>query len=208
MRLEILVEEASAEPVVRRLLSLIDSSLVYDVRVFQGKPDLLKQLPSRMAGYRDWARAEDVRILVLCDEDREDCRDLKNQMEEAAITAGLSTKSSSGSLNFRVVNRIAVEELEAWLLGDHEALCAAFPRVPTSYHRRARYRQPDEIRGGTAEALEKLLKDHGYHSSGLRKVEAASAISRFMVIDQNKSPSFRCLVAGITSLVNASPTQP
>jgi len=43
------------------------------------------------------------------------------------ITYHLS--ATSGSSNFQVLNRLAVEELESWFLGDVEALHAAYPHV-------------------------------------------------------------------------------
>lgn len=50
---------------------------------------------------------------------------------------------------FQVLNRLAIEELEAWFFGDVAALHSAYPRVPSTLGRRSRYRDPDAIRGGT-----------------------------------------------------------
>ena len=64
------------------------------------------------------------------------------------------TKSSAAqNEDFQVVNRLAIEELEAWFFGDVEALHAAYCRVSINLQDQARYRDPDAIRGGTYEAL-------------------------------------------------------
>ena len=55
-------------------------------------------------------------------------------------------------LSFQLVNRLAVEELEAWFFGDVDAMATAYPRVPRTLAQRAPYRDPDRIKGGTWEA--------------------------------------------------------
>ena len=55
--LEILVEELSAEYAFAALLPAIVPDTPYEVRVFQGKPDLLKKLPSRLQGYASYPAA-------------------------------------------------------------------------------------------------------------------------------------------------------
>jgi len=53
--IEFLVEEPSAEAALRGLVpQIIGDALSYGIRVFQGKPDLLSQLPDRLKGYRRW----------------------------------------------------------------------------------------------------------------------------------------------------------
>jgi hypothetical protein len=88
----------------------------------------LANLEKRLKGYAAWIPA-DWRIVVLVDEDREDCRRLKSKLEAAAAAAGLLTKTKARKTPFVVLNRIAVEELEAWFLGDVEALRTAYPGV-------------------------------------------------------------------------------
>jgi len=50
---------------------------------------------------------------------------------------------------FQVINRIAIEELEAWFFGDWPAMCAAYPKLDASVPKRAGLRDPDAIKGGT-----------------------------------------------------------
>ncbi len=101
-----------------------------------------------------------------------------------------------------VVNRIAVEELEAWFFGDIPALCGAYPRIPASLGGQAKYRDPDAIRGGTWEALERVLQARGYHPGGLAKTVAATEIAQHMDVDANRSRSFQAFRDGVRRLVS------
>ena len=89
-----------------------------------------------------------------------------------------------------MVDRIVVEELEAWYFGDWEAVRSAFPRVSSTVPNRRRYRHPDAVRGGTWEAFERVLQRHGYFRAGLREIEAARHIAPKIDPERNSSPSF------------------
>jgi integrase len=168
VHLEILVEELSAEAALRILLpKIMRDGTTHALRPFQGKPDLIRQLPARLRAYARWAQSTELGVVVLIDEDRQDCKRLKADLEDAASAAGVPTKSSvQPGTPFVVLNRLVVEELEAWFLGDCDAIRAAYPRVPDSIEHRAAYRRPDEIRGGTWEALERILRAAGYYKGG------------------------------------------
>ena len=132
-------------------------------------------------------------ILVVVDRDRDDCLMLKAQLEFEARAAGLATRSSSRSGPFAAINRIAVEELEAWYFGDWAAVVTAYPRVSTSTPSRAAYRVPDAIAGGTWEAFERIMKQAGYFQTGLPKIEVAQQIAPHMNPVRNTSRSFQVL---------------
>ena len=102
----------------------------------------------------------------------------------------LLTRSQAAGGLWRIANRIVIEELEAWYFGDWEAVRLAYPRVSAGIPRRATYRDPDAIKGGTWEAFERVMKKHGYFTTGLRKVEAAEAIAAHINPDRNGSGSF------------------
>lgn len=196
IRLEILVEEPSCEIALRNLLPrILPAGSRYSIRYFQGKTDLLKKLPDRLEGYKRQNDAQDVRIVVLADEDREDCTKLKAKLEKISRDKGFITRTTSGVNKFyQMANRIAVEELEAWFFGDIEALTSAFPGLKQKFpnlKRRKEFLSPDTITGGTWEALEKLLKSAGYYTGGLQKLDAARKISEHMQPDRNCSPSFK-----------------
>jgi hypothetical protein len=204
MHIELLVEEPSAEVALDNLLAkILGSQVTYLIHAYQGKQDLLTKLPARLRGYRHWLPA-DWKIVVLIDEDRQDCQQLKAAMEQIAQQAGLATKTSPDTTGqFQVITRIAIEELEAWFFGDIAALHQAYPRIPLTIAKQAKYRQPDEISGGTAEALEKLLVRYGYYSqtTGMLKIEVARNISPFMNPAQNQSPSFQQFHTALTNLL-------
>lgn len=208
MQLEVLVEEPSAEAALKIVLPKLLSSAGRDdvpfaIHNFSGKSNLLKRLPSRLEGFSHYADAADLRILVLVDRDSDDCLVLKGELERMAAGAGLETRATSGGAAFRVCNRIVVEELEAWFLGDSDAVRAAYPRVPASFHNRKTFRDPDGVAGGTWQALERLLQKSGYHQGGLAKVQCASDIASHMVAPRNRSPSFRSFAEGVVDLVNS-----
>ena len=89
-----------------------------------------------------------------------------------------------------LVNRIAIEELEAWYFGDWPAVCAAYPKVSAHVASKAGYRDPDSIAGGTWEAFERVLQRHGYFRGGLAKIEAARALGAAIDPARNRSVSF------------------
>ncbi len=149
MRLEIYVEGPSDEAALRNILArLVPAGWGLRFHVFLGKPDLLEALPKRFRGCAH-SLPSDSRILVFVDEDREDCGALKDRLERAAEDAGLTTKTDVGLGPFQVLNRIAVEELEAWFFGDVVALRAAYPDVPADLAERPSYSDPDAIQRGT-----------------------------------------------------------
>ncbi|MEO8361262.1 MAG: DUF4276 family protein [Vicinamibacteria bacterium] len=200
MHIELLLEEPSAEAfLVRFLPRVLPAEAVVKPIVFQGKLDLLAKLESRLKGYKSWLPA-DYRIVVLVDEDRQDCRKLKTRLENAAAAAGLTTKSKRAGGSFVVLNRIAVEELEAWFLGDPVALHAAYPKVSATLGKKAKFRDPDAVGGGTWEALEQVLKNAGYYKGGLPKIEVAKTVAPHMDSARNSSASFHCFLDGLASL--------
>lgn len=197
---ELLVEERSAKHALDHLLPrLLGGTATFRIHPFRGKLDLLRKLPQRLAGY---ARLPvDFRVVVLIDADNEDCRALKRKLDTTADRAGLAPRT-------RVLNRLAIEELEAWFFGDIEALRAAYPRLPSTLAARRRYRRPDAIVGGTWEALERELQRAGYYRNGMPKTVVADRVGRHLHPDRNRSPSFRAFCSGLRRLVAGPGDQP
>lgn len=177
------------EAFLRGLLPKCLTGPTFSIYPSQCKQELLENLPQRLTGYASWL-PETYRIVVLVDRDDDDCIDLKRQLEQSAAAAGLTTRSQALSERWQIANRIVIEELEAWYFGDWQAVREAYPRVSDGTPRQARYRDPDDVRGGTWEAFERILEKKGYFSGGLRKIEAARRISPFMDPDRNRSRSF------------------
>lgn len=203
MHIVVLVEETSAEAALRVLLPvMIGDRATFQIRRFNGKPDLLQSLERQLRGLSNGIPG--VRFLVLVDRDDDDCLALKRRLESTAMAVNLATPSTAGGGDVRVVNRIAVEELEAWFFGDADALRSAYPRVPATLERKSRFRDPDNISGGTWETLLRVLQRAGYYKGvSLPKLEVAQAIAQHMDPVRNSSRSFQTFRAGIELLVDA-----
>lgn len=202
MRIEFLVEEPSAEEALKHLLPrLIKQRAQWKLINLGSKYKLLKALPQRLASYRQRiAAGENLRVVVLVDRDNDDCAALKHQLEDAARRSSLATKSAPGiDGQFYVVNRIVIEELESWFIGDPAALRQAFTSLPRIDERSGIFRTPDN--GGTWEALHRFLKRHGIYKSSYPKIDAARRIATNLDPQANRSPSFRIFVQGVEALL-------
>ena len=186
--LELLVEERSMKAFLEVLLPrLLPAECTFHILEFEGKRDLIKKLPSRLQGYK-WL-PPNWRLVVMVDQDSEDCRKLKAQLEETAYNSGLITRTQAGSSLWQVVNLIVIEELEAWYFGDWKAVCTAYSKVNPNIPKKAGYRNPDGIQG-TWESFERILQRHGYFKPRLNKTEAARAVAAHFDPDRNSSRSF------------------
>ena len=197
MRLEVIVEEPSMEEALRHLLpKILGRRARWRIVNMRNKGRLLRELPKRLRAY--WKRivnGEALKIVVLIDRDSDDCHALKQRLETIAREAGLTTKSvAAGQGRFQVINRIVIEELEAWFMGDEHALKAAFSslnrvRFPGSFNR------PDN--GGTWERLHRFLKRNGIYKNSFPKIDAARRIAPHMDPEQNRSRSFQVFRQGL-----------
>lgn len=197
--LDLLVEEPSMEAFLQTFLPLHFPSLFVSIYPFSSKYEMRRKLEERLRGYTPWL-GPTHRVFVLIDRDEEDCRELKSEIERCALAAGLRSKSAAPQ-EFQLVNRVVVEELEAWYFGDWEAVCRAYPKVPPTIPSQSSYRDPDSIRGGTWEALERIFQRAGYFLGGLAKIQAARTIAAEMTAPQaNRSRSFQAFFQALQSL--------
>lgn len=139
--------------------------------------------------------------MVVVDRDHDDCDALKLHLERAAKVTGLRTRTRAGNAQWQLVNRIAVEELEAWYFGDWQAVCAAYPRVAATVPKRQGFRNSDGITGGTWEAFERVVQRYGYFKGGLAKIAAARAIGAHIDPVRTRSRSFASFTEAITEAV-------
>jgi hypothetical protein len=197
---EVLVEEPSMEAALRIILPKILNEVSFEVYSHRCKDEMLTRLQARLQGYAKWI-PDGWKIVVVVDRDADNCHDLKARLEHAAAEAGLITRSKANAGPYIVVNRIAIEELEAWYFGDWGAVRSAFPKVPPTVANQAKYRNSDDIAGGTWEAFERILKKAGYFENGLRKIEAARQIACHMELERNTSPSFQTLRGAFAEMV-------
>lgn len=200
--LEILVEEPSMEAFLREFLPrLLPETTTFEIYPYQCKDDLLAKLPERLRGYSCWL-PKAWRIVVIVDRDDDKCKALKQRLESFAEDAHLPTRTAAGDHGWRVANRIAIEELEAWYFGDWHAVRDAYPKVPQTIPRQQQYRDPDGIRGGTWEAFERILQRAGYFKNGLRKTEAARNLGKRIELTRNRSRSFQVFCEALTEAVS------
>lgn len=155
---------------------------------------LLNDLATYLCGLDKSLRYMPSCIVVVLDNDKRDTQDFRNKLEEVAAAKGISTDH---------VFCIAVEEMEAWLLGDETALFSAYPSAKRQIFRTY---QQDSI-CGTWEKLADVVYPGGlakmkkecptYVEVGRQKSEWAKQIGPYMDLGKNISPSFQYFVGEI-----------
>jgi len=95
MHLEFFVEEPSAEAALQNLATaILGNDTSFQIHPFQGKRDLLGNLPGRLRAMAKWLPA-DYCVVVLADNDSDNCHQLKERLERIAQDAGLTSKSTA-----------------------------------------------------------------------------------------------------------------
>ena len=191
MHAAILVEDNSTEATVAILLSRLLANHpehTAEIVPFGGKQRMLGRLRERFYMLARSHYADQV--IVVIDQDTDDCEALKRRIYDDAVSAGLVLRyQSTPESSLRI--RIAMTELESWFIGDPAAVRAAYPRI-TERDLRLRRRDPDAL-SDASEWLGRRLTSHGYYSDRMRKIEAAQAIAPHLNLapDANASQSFR-----------------
>ena len=155
---------------------------------------LLDRLPNVLRGYGRSLDGSSA-VVVVVDLDERECMAFKRQLCDVLDACDPRPK---------VLFRIAIEEIEAWLLGDRGAVKAAYPRAKRAVL--DGYAQDDicgtwEVladavhRGGSAQ-----IRNAGWPASGNAKCEWARKIAPHMDPDRNRSPSFRAFRDGVRRL--------
>lgn len=161
---------------------------------------LLDRLPKILRGY---GRSHNnvgfpAAVVVVVDLDSRNCMAFKQELLDVLNACNPRP---------RTLFRIAIEESEAWLLGDRDAVKAAYPDAKEPVL--DGYVQ-DSI-CGTWEVLANAihpggsarLKKSGYPAAGAAKCEWAENIAPFLNVDRNRSRSFQVFRDGVKALARA-----
>lgn len=155
---------------------------------------LLDQLPRLLAGFgnafRGYGEDYAAAVIVVCDLDRRNLHAFRNELRAVLVKVENAPHTTFC---------LAIEEGEAWLLGDMNAIRKAFPKAKDAVL--AGY-QNDSI-CGTWELLADAvypggassLEAQGYRVVGAEKSRWARDISPHMDVEDNLSPSFTDFVA-------------
>ena len=160
-----------------------------------GKRFLLNHLPSLLRGYGRSLRLGRDCVVVVVDLDNRNCVDFKRELLDVLNACNPGP---------RTLFRIAIEEGEAWLLGDRNAVKAAYPNAKDPVLNG--YAQ-DSI-CGTWEVLADAvhpggavqLRKSGWPAPGRAKSEWARRIAPYVDVKRNRSKSFQVFRDGVRRL--------
>lgn len=206
MHLEICVEDASGKLLLDGILPrIIRQDVTWQVHGYKGigriprglqNTDnaqhriLLDNLPKLIRGCANTPYV--TALIIIVDTDERDC---------SAFLQELHAVHAAVAPNANVIFRLAIEEMEAWILGDPEAIAAAYPNVRLDVL--AEYQQDSVC--GTWEVLADAvhpggalaLNTAGWPAPGEAKCEWAASIAPHLDVATNKSPSFHKLMAAL-----------
>ena len=178
-RIVFLLEEASMRDLLNGLLPRLYPEMTFLCLSHEGKSDLEKSIPRKLRAWRE----PGVRFVILRDNDGDDCVRLKRRLLQSCQQAGRAD----------TLVRIVCQELEAWYLGEPDALAEAFENERLrGIGRKARFRDPDAVQQ-PSKALRRLVP-------GFSKVSGAKAMAGFLSRERNYSRSFQILLSGLDSL--------
>jgi hypothetical protein len=215
MHLEVLVEDMSGsiavEAFLQKILEPHKGINTYRVHSYKGighipanlhhhsdpqKRILLDRLPKLLQGYGRSLPSDEAAVMVILDSDRRDCLEFKRELIELLNSCTPQPK---------VLFRIAIEEIEAWLLGDRRAIKKAYPGAKSSVLQN--YRQDsicdtwEKLADAVCEGGAQKLKKAGYPLIGVKKCEWAREIAHRVDIQKNESRSFQVFRDGVNKLI-------
>lgn len=221
MYFQFLIEDKSTEILVNRVMEkvkdLYSGNMVnWDIKSFAGIGNrrrdgnlqnrktgkLLNDLPMYMRGFSKVLQNMDhAALVVVMDNDKRDTGQFKEELEQIAI---------SNFILCDYVFCIAVKEMEAWLLGDSEAIREAYPNA------RMQFLQKYEQDGicDTWEILAEIVYPKGlsglrkkaggsYAEIGKAKGEWADKIGQCLHLHENVSPSYCYFIGEIVKRISA-----
>lgn len=199
MRLHVLVEGPSEEALVRGWLPRFLPRHAFTLIRHRGKgrlpgdplktlnvrrEGLLDQLPAKLRAYGHALNPATDRVVVLVDLDDDDCLDLKRRL--VALLEHCDPQPV-------VLFRIAIEETEAFYLGDPAAVRAAFP--PARLGRMKDYVQDSVC--GTWELFQRVIGANSEDKVGWAEQMAPYLGTEWRGKEANRSTSFQQLCQGL-----------
>lgn len=208
MHYQFLIEDQSSAVLIEEIMKKIKErkeDVSYNCKSFRGiggftkkntvketkSGKLLNDLATYLRGFNKTLSGIPAVIMVILDNDDRDTVQFRTELEEVA---------EKNKINMDYVFCIAVEEVEAWLLGDENAVMKAYPTAKSAVLRS--YEQ-DSI-CGTWEKLADVVYPGGmqkmkknkfsYIEIGKLKSEWAGNIGKYMELEHNCSPSFNCFI--------------
>lgn len=151
---------------------------------------LLDQLPAKLRGFANSLNPVSDGVLILVDADDEVPANCLSAIQ-AVVT------HCASQINSRV--SIAIEETEAFYLGDLRALRAAYPDADMQL---AEAYVPDSI-CGTWELFDDIIKDGGGNKVAWAEMMGPKVT---IVPAQSRSPSFKALISNLRALTAAAKT--
>ena len=155
---------------------------------------LLNNLPRLLRAYGRSLRGPSA-VVVVVDSDERDCIRFKQDLLNV-----LNACNPRPNTLFR----IAIEETEAWLLGDRVAVKSAYPNandvVLNGYVQDSICGTWEVLADAVHSGGSLLLKRLGYPDEGVAKCEWARNIAPLMDIDSNQSKSFQVFRDGVRKL--------
>lgn len=205
MHFEILIEDSSGAILIESLFPriLADWSGAHTCRIipYKGigrlprdlrheadpsKRALLNRLPQLLAGYGKAFREIDAAVIVLVDLDDKDCVSFRVELME--ILQRCNPKPST-------LFWFAIEEMEAWLLGDRAALLKIYPKakinVLDSYVQDSICGTWEKLADAIFPKGSRALLALGYPRIGEEKCRWASNIGPLIDVEANQSASFQ-----------------
>lgn len=157
---------------------------------------LMDNLPKIINGcgntYNNWPKNYKGYVIIVCDLDKQNKKSFLEKLN--ALLESCHNKP-------QVFFCLAIEEGEAWLLGDHQAVITAFPHANQKLL--DSYKQ-DSI-CDTWETLANIVgfiyKGKSFAEIGKEKYRWADSISPHIVLERNQSPSFQHLLATVKAIV-------
>ncbi len=214
MHFEILIEDASGKIVLdiilEKILGTHGQDHTYRTISYKGigrlprdlrkkadpkKRILLAQLPRLLQGYGKAHLDYPSAVIVVVDLDNRDCTSFKSEL--IAVLDSCNPKPIT-------LFRIAVEEGEAWLLGDLKAVRTAYPQAKASvlnnYHQDSICGTWEKLADAIYQGGSQELKSLGWPNAGLAKCEWAKKIAPHLDVNNNCSKSFQVFRDGIRNL--------